>query len=434
MQQRREAIYQWLAGEEDMRICADIDERACRVVPGNFLLMLVAQVANKLADTLASAKLIMPWLMTSAGVPAFYSGLLVPIRESGSMLPQLAIASAIRHYPVRKGFFALSCLLQALALLGIAWVALAASGHTAGWLIVALLALVSLARGLASIASKDVLGKTVPKRRRGLLNGYCAAVAGVLTFGLGIALLLGVQRLGPVMVWLLLAAALCLFIAGLIFTRIEEYPGAVEGGRNGLREAMASIGLLATDADFRRFLTARALLMSSALCAPFLVVLATRAAAGDNPLFGLGELVICSGLASALSGVVWGRWSDSNARQVLIAVALGTALVCALAALAAIKGAPALVIALLYFLLSILHEGVRVARKTYVLDLAGGGKRTDYVAVGNSVIGGLLLLVGLLSALLANLSLTWVFSVFTAMALLAAWQCWRLVDVSAAAE
>jgi hypothetical protein len=52
-----------------------------------------------------------------------------------------------------------------------------------------------------------------------------------------------------------------------------------------------------------------------------------------------------------------------------------------------------------YFTLSVAHAGVRVGRKTYVVDLATGNKRTDYVAISNSVIGVLLLLVGAIGAL-----------------------------------
>jgi hypothetical protein len=47
-----------------------------------------------------------------------------------------------------------------------------------------------------------------------------------------------------------------------------------------------------------------------------------------------------------------------------------------------------------YFILSIAHEGVRVGRKTYVVNLGTGNQRTDYVAISNTVIGVLLLVVG----------------------------------------
>ena len=54
---------------------------------------------------------------------------------------------------------------------------------------------------------------------------------------------------------------------------------------------------------------------------------------------------------------------------------------------------------LAYFVLMVAHAGVRVGRKTYVVNLATGNQRTDYVAVSNTVIGVLLLVVGSVGAL-----------------------------------
>ena len=46
------------------------------------------------------------------------------------------------------------------------------------------------------------------------------------------------------------------------------------------------------------------------------------------------------------------------------------------------------------FLQLALHDGVRLGRKTHVIDLAGGNRRTDYGAVSNTVIGVVLLITG----------------------------------------
>ncbi|WP_418605949.1 hypothetical protein [Georgenia sp. SUBG003] len=56
-----------------------------------------------------------------------------------------------------------------------------------------------------------------------------------------------------------------------------------------------------------------------------------------------------------------------------------------------------------YLLLALTHTGVRVARKTYVVDLAHGDRRTEYVAVANTTMGVLLLAAGALSSALALL-------------------------------
>ena len=58
-------------------------------------------------------------------------------------------------------------------------------------------------------------------------------------------------------------------------------------------------------------------------------------------------------------------------------------------------------------LLAIAHAGVRIGRKTYMVDMAGGTKRTDYTAVSNTVIGFLLLAVGGISSGVAMLGNDW---------------------------
>lgn len=43
---------------------------------------------QNIGDQLVAPKTVLPWLFGAAGVPAVMTSFLVPIRESGSMLPQ----------------------------------------------------------------------------------------------------------------------------------------------------------------------------------------------------------------------------------------------------------------------------------------------------------------------------------------------------------
>jgi len=99
-----------------------------------------------------------PWVLGALGAPVFLVGLLVPIRESLALLLQILIGGM---YPVREGFWAASSLAaQGLCVILMAVVALAGpQGALASWAIVALLALFSLARGVASVAGKDNPGQ-----------------------------------------------------------------------------------------------------------------------------------------------------------------------------------------------------------------------------------------------------------------------------------
>ncbi len=425
--------YRLLVNEEDVRVCREISPEACRVVPGNFFLQLAAQLFTKLGDAIASPKTVLAWVLSALAAPGIFTAFLVPVRESGSLLPQLLIASLVRRQAVRKWTYVLGNLLQAGAVLAMAGVALVLEGAAAGAGIIAALVLFSLARGLCSVASKDVLGKTVPKTRRGQVNGWSATGAGLVTVGVGLALWLGMGAgAGAGLYALLLAGAAALWLLGAgFYAAIREEPGETDGGGNALRQAVARLHLLATDPPFRRFVVARALLLCSALTAPFIVMLAheqTSAAA-----LALGLFVIADGLADLLSAPFWGRFADASSRRVMVyaglaAALVGIGLVAVVHLLPGLAGQAALY-PVFFFLLAVAHAGVRMGRKTYVVDLASGNQRTDYVAVSNTVIGVVLLLTGLIGALTAVVPVTGVILLLSAMGLAGAWLSAQLPEL-----
>ncbi len=397
-----ESIYEALTNEEDARLCRDIDERACRESPRNFAVILSSLFLTKLGDAVSSPKTTLAWLTAAVGAPSFVLGLLVPIRESGSMIPQLFIGGLIRRLPIRKWVWVAGSLAQAFCVAGIGAVAFTLDGTAAGFAILALVTLFSLARGFCSVSSKDVLGKTIPKRTRGQLNGWSASAAGLLTVGVGVVLTLpfdGTDQTGVIGV-LLVAAGLLWVAAAFSYSLVVEFRGETGGGRSIL-DAVGKLNLLISDKPFRRFVMTRALLMCSALSAPFYVALAQENRGSSAVV--LGGFVIASGLASLLSAPVWGRYADRSSKSVMITAALITA-AAGVVTFAVDRYFPTLAATLwflpaTYFVLSIAHSGVRVGRKTYVVDIASGNKRTDYVAISNTVIGVLLLLVGSVGAL-----------------------------------
>lgn len=421
MKVKTEQLYEYLADEEDARVCKDIDEAACREVPGNFFKLLGSQFLTKLGDALSSPKIVLPWLFGGLGVPAFFTGLLVPLRESGSLLPQLFIGGVIRRFAMRKWFIVAGCVLQALAVAGMAVAALTLQGAAAGWVFIALLAGFSLARGLCSVASKDVLGKTIPKTRRGRVGGYSTSLAGAITIGVGIVLALEARGSTGQYIALLCLAAMCWVVAAFFYANVKEYPGATDGGGNAFKQAMQNLTLLIEDAPFRHFVLVRALMMSSGLAAPFFILLA-RESDTSSGVASLGWFVALGGLAGLVSGPFWGRFADTSSRRVMLGTSLVTALLCAaLALLAYLKVSWLAEASLLLFMsLTLTHEGVRLGRKTYIVDLASGNRRTDYVSVSNTVIGILLLLVGLLAAGIASWSTTAALALFSASAAAAA--------------
>jgi hypothetical protein len=350
------------------------------------------------------------------------------------MVPQLFIGARVRQLAVRKWAWVAGSLVQFLCVTGLGLTVLWLDGAVAGWTMLGLVALFSLARGFCSVAAKDVMGKTIPKPRRGRLNGWSASLAGGLALAAGVVLAL--PWIDPqdraVLAVLLLAAGALWLLAAAVYAGVPE-PAGETGGARTAAEALDQLGLLATDRPFRRFVLTRALLMCSALSAPFYVALAQQNGASTGWL--LGSFVVASGLASLVSAPLWGRFADQSSRRVMVAAALITSGI-GLFTLVAARWLPGLLAAawflpLAYFVLSAAHSGVRVGRKTYVVNLAGGNKRTDYVAVSNSVIGVLLLVVGSVGMLTPLIGHDGVIGVLAAMGLAGAMLGWTLPDTEA---
>ncbi|MEZ5705478.1 MAG: MFS transporter [Burkholderiaceae bacterium] len=428
-----ENVYERLVNEDDGRVCHAISEEACRATPGNFARMLVANALSTVADSVASAKTTLPWLMLQLGAPTWLNPLLVPIREAGSMLPQLLLGALVRSFAVRKWVWVLGGAAQGACLAGMALVAWTLEGLSAGLAIVALLTLFSLARGACSIAYKDVLGKTIPKTRRGVLSGWIGSIAGALSMAVGAGLgFLTEGNAHSVFVGVLGAGAVLGVLAAWSFSQIVEFPGATEGGVNGMRESFSRLGLLRDDPGFRRFVIARALAMGSGLAAPFYVALA-REALGEA-LSLLGAFIVMEGLAGLVSSPLWGKWADRSSRRVFaFASALSALLSMAVAAAAWVgldQGTATVFYPLAFLGLGVAHAGVRLGRKTYLVDMSEGNRRTDYVAVSNTTIGALLLVSGAAGALASLVSVPGTLMLMSLAGLVGALLSLRLREVS----
>lgn len=424
-------VYSLIANEEDARACTDIPEEACREVPRNFFLILGSNLLTKLGDLLVSPKTVLAWLLSAVGAPALVAWL-VPIRESGSMIPQMVIGAWVRRKPVRKWFWTLGSFGQALSVGGMAASVWFLEGYAAGGGVVAALVLFSLARGFCSVSMKDVQGKCIPKRRRGRLSGLASTIGGTATVIL--TALLFWDRGDPGVLFytlLLLLAAGLWIIAGLLFASVDEYEGETGGGGSALKQAVQSLSLLKDDAPFRHFVITRALLLCSALAAPYFVVLAQSA--NDSGML-LGVFLLASSFASSISASIWGWMADDSSRKVMIRGALIASGTCLVVGLVAWQFSESQWIGWFYpvgfFVLSIAHAGVRLGRKTYLVDMAGGNKRTDYTSVSNTVIGVLLLVTGGLTALVSTVSDVAVIFTLGLMGLAGAISAVRLKDVT----
>ncbi|MDJ0942633.1 MAG: hypothetical protein QNJ30_04180 [Kiloniellales bacterium] len=414
--------------EDEGRVCKDIPESACAAQPENFLKHVLALAATKTGDGLADPKLVLSWLLSALGAPAYLIGLLVPLREAGALLPQLFIAAAIRARVKRKWVWAAGSLVQGFSVLGMAAVAFTLDGAAAGWAIVGLVAISALARSACSVSYKDVLGKTVSKATRGSATGTAGSLAAALVLLFGVLLSLGfLEKSVPVIAAVLCVAAGLWLLAAAVFSSLAEAPGASEGGGNPLGVALSQAALLREDPQLVRFITTRGMLIATALAPPYMLTLAGQV--GGAELGALGPFVVASAVAGVSSSFIWGRLSDASSRRVLMRAAALAALALGMsAALGFLAGSrvdsPELLV--LFFLVMVAHQGVRLGRSTHIVDMADPNSRAAYTALSNTIVGVLLVIGGVFGVIaqvageavvLAFFALSCVAAIFTARGL-----------------
>ncbi|MBK1636258.1 MFS transporter, partial [Rhodovulum adriaticum] len=291
---------------------ADLDAAEAR----NGAIHVAALTLTKTADALIDPKLVLSWLLTALGAPGAMIGALVPVREAGALLPQLALARWVVRSPRRGRIWAAGSAVQGLAALGMAAAALLLGGAAAGAAILVLLAVLSVARAAASVSHKDALARTIAKRRRGAITGLAGSVAPVAVFCVGLVMAAGVFQVAVAPLAAILAVAgLAFLLAAGVFRGLREPAGDTAGHDEDSLAALVTPIL--TDAQLRRFVLARAALAVTALAPPFIVMLS--AASGRAALDQLGPLVMASTAASVLAGYAWGRLSDRSSRRTLMA-------------------------------------------------------------------------------------------------------------------
>ena len=423
-------------------------------VPRNGLRLVAANTFQSSGDQMVSASTVLPWLFHVIGVPAALVGLLVPIRESGSMLPQAFLTPLVVRVRRRKWVFVTGAGVQAASVAVMAAIAALGHGTAAGVGILAALVMFSLGRCLCSIASKDVQGRTIPSGERGQIIGLATSAAGLVAVTLGLAIrLVGGHDIDAGQIAILLAAGAVMWtLSAAVYAQIREPAGEGRSEKSGKDDSSGSGGeggegasgswfadaarLFREDPTFRKFISVRGLLLVSSLSPPFIVSMSV--AAGIHALTGLGGFILASGVASLIGGRIFGRMADRSSRLLMARAAsaaslVAIALVVVVLAVPGFDGGSAAGTAVFvgsYFLLTLLHSGVRVGRKTYVVDVAEGDTRTAYVAVGNTSMGIILLLVGGISSALALLGVQWALVFLAVLGLIGAASALTMPDVS----
>ena len=367
---------------------------------------------SKLSDGLVDPKLVLSWLLGTMGVPAAFIGMLVPIREAGALLPQIVLGGWLTRLRQRRWVWVTGSAVQGAAAIGIALTALWTGGVLAGMLVCALLAGLAVARAACSVSYKDILGKTVGQSRRGAVTGLAGSVSAAAVVIFAALMLTGVLKSQDALIAAIAVAGLAWLVAAMVLAGLREQDSTPDDASpvETYRE------ILRRDANLRRFILVRGLLVSTALAPPYMVLLTAQE---GGALGTLGAMLLASSVAAFVSSYVWGRLADRDSARVL-ALAGGFAGMAMLAAMAAqvigLAQGPGVIPAIL-FVLMLAYHGVRQARSVYLVDISDPELRAQNAAIANIAIGGILLLAGVIGGGLSFIGPLGALAGFAAMAL-----------------
>lgn len=384
----------------------------------NNLKIIYSLILTNIADALMDPKSVLTWILISLGSPSFLISLLVPIRESLALIPQVYIAQAFSKVKTRKYIWITGALLQGLFILSMLVASNYFKGIQAGIGILFALIGFSLARAACSLSIKDIMGKCVDKSVRGRISGLATTLSSIAVIILSTYMLSDSEFVKAHSQYLFVSAAMAWFIAVCFMLFLSEPKSVIKKEKS---TATNWIKLIKSDPLLKQFVLSRACLMMSGLSAPYVLMLAQKHTSSEQLL---AQFMLAASLAKAISPIFWGYFADYSSKQVMQLSAIIATIVCVLTIATqlfsvqlSINGS--WIFALLFFILAIAHTGVRIGRSTYLVNMAKGDKRTRYVSISNSLIGALLLVVGAVAGILSVLGIIWALIFFALLGVVA---------------
>jgi hypothetical protein len=392
----------------------DLDPRANT---RNFRLGVLNGLWFTVADRLMDPTLVLAAFVSALTPSPLWLGLLIPLADGGWFLPQFWLTGYLQSQPLKIVLYRRVALVRVGLWTVMAIAPFALRGTR--WLLPAFLvsyALVCLSSGLSGLSFMDIVGKTIPARRRGVFFAWRLAAGGAA--GLLGTLLVRylVDEAGPLPFpynfGALFAVALVAGVLGLAaMARVSEPRETVlHAPRSPLRQMQHAGAIVGQDLNYRRYLWLRVLLVVAGVAPPFFAVYVQQRLGGPLAMVGVYLAVYTS--SNLISHVVFGRFSARlGNRQTLLAaawaglaMALGVLALALLASPLRLSGAAASWWLIpVFVMLGVRESGIGVASHSLLLDIAPPAERTLYIGFTNTSIGVVLLATSLSGVIVAGL-------------------------------
>ncbi len=343
-----------------------------------------------------------------------------------SALPQPFLARWIEPRPRKMPYLMLAIYMRAASWGTLAWlipVLGARSPRLLAWALVGLLALFSLGGGLGGLPYTDIIGKVIPKARRGAFFGGRQLLAGPLAMGAAMAArhILATVPYPRNYALLFGLAASALLVASIGFWIIRE-PPTPKANRRVMSWREYGRRLWEAAGHLKRFVAVQMLTGASMMAMPFYVVYARRALGA--PAGAVGWFTLVQVLGGIPSNLLWARLVDRYGSWRMVTIcAVASTLTPLLAILLGPLGWAGMLPVL--FLVGATSNGRSVGFSSALLEIAPAERRPTYTALNTLMTLPVAFLPLLAGQLLESWSYTAVFLLTALFVGAGAFLAWR---------
>lgn len=341
-------------------------------------------------DGFMNASVVLSSFAAALGASNVIIGLLPAIQVGGWMLPQILVASRIRHIPRKITVYRGASGIRFSSQLAIVLATLIFPNNPTLllWTFLLALAASAIASGVSGLPWLEVAAKVIPGNRRPAFFATRNLYGGLLALGSGFAVraLLGSSLVFPYDYAIIFACATVMLSSGWwIYGFINEPPDdPPQPPAHLLEELRAMPETVTRNPDFAAFVLLRVVISIAALSDPFFTVYALRQIGVSKA--EVGTFVIVLGIVGPLSNAVWQRLAARFGSRRTIRFALAFSILAPLTAILMPKGA-GMLFALVFACSGIANAGLNIANPNYLLGVAPAEARGRYIGTINTLVG-----------------------------------------------
>jgi MFS family permease len=332
----------------------------------------------------------------------------IPAIRAGTLLPPIFVAGLTERLRRKQPFIVGVTLFERVPylILAVATPLLALSHPTTLlWLVYGLLAVTTIAAGVATPAWLDLIARMLPTDWRGRFFGLSSALGGLLgVAGSAVAAVLLARYDWVIGVALCFACAFVFLVFSLICLMLGREPAGMTQPAP-IQPGMTAWGrfptLVRRDRNLRHYILALVLITAASPTAAFYVVDAKEALHLSDGSASLYAVVLLA--ASTCGSLLWGYIGDHTGhKRVVLGGALCTGLAPLLALVARDPRWGPLAYGGVFVLAGLATSGLQLAALTFIVDLAPPDQRPTYIGMANAAQLPCALAAPLLGAALAD--------------------------------